>query len=192
MSSRIPTVASLIVTLGALMVLGACAEQPDAERSAATSSGTAATEDPAPPDATRASPEPMFSEEGLVDQLRTYFPEPDTMPSEWEPGPGAWVEEDVPEGFAEAAGGTPAELMTAYVAETGLNEGTWETTVRVLDEDPDDERASAAVLRWGLRDDAVAGTDTRLELRRGEDGWRIEHVESRPRCARGVTDGLCL
>ncbi|QBI18767.1 hypothetical protein ER308_03845 [Egibacter rhizosphaerae] len=172
------------------------------DRAAELEAELQATEDPGDADAEEEAalgePAPLRSEEGLVDQLRTYFPPPDDLPEGWEPGVGDWREIDVPEGFGEGTGfEAPGQLLTAYAeqqvgAEFGLGGDVWETTLRVLDEDPETGEATGAHLEWGLADDAVVGSDTRLELRDDGDGWYVESAEQRPHCRRGVTDdGTC-
>jgi len=61
----------------------------------------------------------------------------------------------------------------------------WEQTTRVFVDGSDG--ATGVVLQWGLLDDAVAGRDYRVSMRRAADMWRVERVEQRFHCRRGVS-----
>ena len=141
------------------------------------------------------TPAPPRTPEGLVEQLHTYFAD-EALPEGVQPGTTAWEAADIPPGFGEADGSghaTPGELVTALVGELAgvqLGSDAWEVTARVLA--GEDGEATAAVLTWGLADDAIAGSDLRLYLARGDAGWYVESAEERFRCRRGVSDGLCV
>lgn len=175
--------------LAGAMLLGGCDTEPGG-----TEAETAGEEDAEGLE----RPADMRTEEGLVEQLRTYFPEPEAKPEDWERGTGDWQPIDPPEGFraGEAGYDSPGELMAAYASRTvggehGLGRDLWEATVRVLHRGEEDA-ASGALLEWGYADDSVVGADTRLELRSGDGGWYVEAGERRPHCRRGVTDdGRC-
>lgn len=132
--------------------------------------------------------------EGLVEQLHTYFPG-DALDDGVQPGTTAWEATDVPAGFAQADSpdhATPGELVTALagaLAGGELGSAAWEVAGRVLV--GEGEEATAAVLTWGLADDAIAGSDLRLFLTRGDTGWYVDSAEERFHCRRGVSDGLC-
>lgn len=138
--------------------------------------------------------------EGLVEQLHALFP-PDPELG-FEPGTTPWEETPVPDGFGEgqAAYDSAGALLTALaedLAAQQLGGDVWEVTTRVLFDPPeaglDAEAATGAILQWGFLDDAVAGSDHRVALRRGDDGWFVASAEQRSRCARGVSDdGLCV
>ena len=145
------------------------------------------------------APESPWSAEGLVDPLRSHFSLPEGLPDEWEPGPTAWDEVEVPPQLQQdtASFSSPKEVLLAYVSgpeerEGGLGQDIWETTLRILPHDEAPDRATGAVLVWGFKDDALEGRDVRLELREGEEGWYATEKEHRYHCRRGVTDDdLC-
>ncbi|HVL97792.1 MAG TPA: hypothetical protein VM324_00675 [Egibacteraceae bacterium] len=150
--------------------------------------------EPTPP-GDRGEPATPHTPEGLVEQLRTYFPAAD-LPEGWQPGTTSWVPADVPVGYGQAddpAFGTPGELATALAAEVAgpqLGSDVWEVTARVLASEG--AEATAAVLVWGLADDAVAGSDLRLYLARNDTGWYVDSAEERFHCRRGVSGDLCV
>ena len=133
--------------------------------------------------------------EGLIDQPRASI-DPEGLPEGFEPGTTPWEAYDLPEeveGAFERPGDVAFEIAEV-VGGTNLGgpDGAWETTVRVLLDEDDPDLATAAVLRWGFLDDAVAGEDVRVTLVRDGDGWRAGEAERRLHCQRGVTDdGLC-
>lgn len=160
-----------------------------------------AAEAPAPegPAERPASPR---TEEGLVEQLHAFFRSDAERDMGFQPAPTPWEPATVPDGFGEgdAAFGSAGALMTALAAELAgdqLGGDAWEAATRVLfdnaEGDPDADEATGAVLLWGFLDDSVAGSDHRISLRRGADGWFADAAEQRSRCRRGVVDGgLCV
>jgi hypothetical protein len=71
-----------------------------------------------------------------------------------------------------------------------LGDAVWEQTTRVLVDDSG--AATGVVLQWGFMDDAVAGRDFRVSMRRTGDVWKVESIERRFHCQRGVSaDGQC-
>jgi hypothetical protein len=146
--------------------------------------------------ATAAEPARMFSDEGLTEQLRAHLPRP-ALPDHFEPGVTAWREAPIPSGFGEdeardyRSAGAIATAVAARVSSDLLGIDLWEVTTRALVSD-DGTEAAAAVLMWGLKDDAGEGEDLRLELREGARGWYVEAMERRSWCRRGVVDDhLC-
>lgn len=82
------------------------------------------------------------------------------------------------------------ELAQALTLQQSLGEDTWELTQRLQ---RDGERATGALLVWGLKDDAIIGSDYRASFAREADGWRLVLLEQRAHCQRGVAEsGLCL
>lgn len=72
-----------------------------------------------------------------------------------------------------------------------LGRESWEQTMRIYRED--DREATGIILRWGYKDDALAGSDLRIEMRRADDGWFVDELRERFHCRRGITDdGLCI
>jgi hypothetical protein len=136
-------------------------------------------------------PHRIFAAEGLDDQLRSYVPV-EGLPEGFEPGPTEWHEAPVPPGFGQndarghATAGALANAVAARVSSGLLGIDLWEVTTRVLVDD-DGSAASAAILMWGLKDDAGEGDDLRLKLRDGERGWYVEAAQRRFWCRRGVT-----
>lgn len=133
--------------------------------------------------------------EGLIDQPRASI-DPEDLPEGFEPGTTPWESYEPPQpvnGAFEHPGDVAFEIAEAIGgANLGGPDGAWETTVRVLLDEDDPDLATAAVLRWGFLDDAVAGEDVRVTLVREGDGWRAGEVERRLHCQRGVTDdGRC-
>jgi hypothetical protein len=145
---------------------------------------------------TIAEPARMFSDEGLTEQLRAHLPRP-ALPDHFEPGVTAWQAAPIPSGFGEdeardyRSAGAIATAVAARVSSDLLGIDLWEVTTRALVSD-DGTEATAAVLMWGLKDDAGEGEDLRLELREGARGWYVEAMERRSWCRRGVVDDhLC-
>lgn len=146
---------------------------------------------PLDPDAPQ--PQPQRSAEGLVDQLRLLLDRGDA-PDEFEPGTTSWQPVAAPEGLSDGYD-TPGALaldLAAALDGDALGFDLWETTTRVLPDDDDPDLAYVAVLSWGLADDAVAGTDLRMTITRGDGGWQPGGAERRSHCRRGVSDDLCL
>jgi hypothetical protein len=92
---------------------------------------------------------------------------------------------------ADAPGIILYRLIEAWNLHEALGQDVWEHTARVhIDAD---DHAYGVVLAWGLQDDALAGTDLRVRMRRQDAGWFVTEVDERYQCARGVTeDGLCI
>lgn len=147
--------------------------------------------------ASEAEPAPAapFSAEGLTDQLHAYFL--DDLPEGFEPGPTRWRDEEVPAGFGADGDrfDTPGAVTVALADAVGnvevLGSESWEIAARVLSPEGGN-RALGAVLMWGFRDDSVAGTDLRVDLRQDGAGWYVRAAETRSRCRRGVSDELCV
>jgi hypothetical protein len=68
-----------------------------------------------------------------------------------------------------------------------LGDAVWEQTTRVLADD--NGTATGVVLQWGFMDDAVAGRDFRVSMRRTGTVWKVEGIERRFHCQRGVSAG---
>lgn len=89
---------------------------------------------------------------------------------------------------------TPGELLVALLHERKwgavLGNAAWETTLRVLPNGED--TALGIVLQWGFMDDAVAGRDYRVLMRRAVGGWSLQRIDQRFHCRRAVgTDQRC-
>jgi hypothetical protein len=144
---------------------------------------------------------PLWDREGVAAQPRMAELQLRT-PRElgYAPGTTPWRAAgiEVPPRFrspSAAGAATPGALVTALALPLGwmdpLGEEVWEQTTRVWLEGED--AAVAVVLRWGLKDDALAGHDHRVHMRRGGEGWYIERMEERFHCRRGVTaEDLCI
>lgn len=148
---------------------------------------------PAPPDR---EPAPLWSAEGLSEQLRQLFDPPPGGPEEWEPGSTDWEPFELP---GEVTGQTFDELglvgtaLLDALAGSSLGTDTWESTVRALLDDSDADQGYVAVLSWGFADDSVQGRDVRVTVTRTDDGWQAGGAEVRHHCLRGVTDDdLCV
>lgn len=137
-----------------------------------------------------------WSAEGLVEQPRLAEYAPGARAAGLDPGTSQWRAAGLalPQRFAEpgVAGGrweSPGALLAALLSELGLADrlglDVWETTTRVLFTQEDE--ATGVVLLWGLKDDAIAGTDLRVRLRRVPAGWMVTALEERHHCRRGVT-----
>jgi hypothetical protein len=71
----------------------------------------------------------------------------------------------------------------------GLGEEIWEVTTRLwLD---GQGRATGMIMRWGFKDDAVAGSDLRVNMRSVDDHWIVVKLDERFHCSRGVVEDLC-
>jgi hypothetical protein len=89
---------------------------------------------------------------------------------------------------------TPGKLLATVTLSQGwadvLGDAAWEQTTRVWSDDSDE--AVGMVLLWGFLDDAVAGRDLRISMRRTNNVWHLEKVEERYHCRRKVSaDGRC-
>jgi hypothetical protein len=86
---------------------------------------------------------------------------------------------------------SPGEVLARVAPDLGwmdsLGEGVWEQTMRVWAPDPGE--AVGVVLQWGFQDDAVAGRDLRAHMLRVDGAWRVERLEQRFHCRRGVSEG---
>lgn len=144
----------------------------------------------------------LWSDDGLdtqdrMDQLREEARQSD-MEQEPESTPWETSEREVPDELAGPDGEgaqTPGALLFELASELRLNQGlgaeVWEQTARVLSED--DEQAVGVIMQWGFKDDSLAGSDLRVHMERGDEGWVVAEMEERFHCRRGVTDdGMCL
>lgn len=140
-----------------------------------------------------------WTEEGLYEQprlqaLREGVPES----LEYEPGTTSWrpaAASPVHRSLAIRTPETPGELLAQVALARGfpdlLGEGAWEQTMRIWSSE--EGEAVGVVLQWGLLDDAVAGRDLRVTMRRVERAWEVVGLEERFHCRRGVSpEGLCL
>ncbi len=107
-------------------------------------------------------------------------------------GSTAWEAQDVelPPEFREgnAGFGTPDDLVQAFIDLADMF-GHPAATVRAeggLLGAPTATEAVGFVQFTAYRDDSLAGSEYRLQLRRGEAGWFIASVEEREHCRRGV------
>ena len=111
----------------------------------------------------------------------------------FDPGLTAWrlvaVPDELPAPF-ESPGSALLALANGLNLAGSLGTDTWEATFRVLLEGED--AATAVILAWGFKDDALFGADYRASLVRDADGWRIASLEQRHYCRRGIVDDLCL
>ena len=174
------------------------AEQPGEQHQEGQPAGDA--EDPALQQETDDEPPPVrdWSEEGLEEQPRMEAlrertdGSADTTP--WEESrhevPEHLADPDTGEG-ADSPGDLLVELSAEYRYFDQLSTETWEQTMRVLRVEGD--QTTGVILRWGLKDDAVAGDDLRVKMQLHDDAWYVEQLDQRSHCRRGVSDdGLCL
>jgi hypothetical protein len=89
---------------------------------------------------------------------------------------------------------TPGALLASLSVSHGwadvLGDAAWEQTMRVWTDGND--VAVGVVLLWDFMDDAVAGHDWRISMRRTGNGWGVERIEERYHCRRKVSaDGRC-
>lgn len=179
---------TVVLLAGALLAAGCGAPAPR------PSDAAAAFQDP-PMDA------PLWQEEGLAAQRRLAWLR-ERIPPElgYQPGTTPWrpANLELPSELTSPAAANAAapgillgRLIAAIGWDTTLGTDAWEQTTRILQDD--DETALGAVLRWGLRDDAIAGHDLRVQMRKAMNGWYVERVQERFHCSRGVSEeGLCL
>ncbi len=91
---------------------------------------------------------------------------------------------------------TPGLLMLAWMteAETSywLGQEVWEINTRI--EMSDENSAKGYILSYGVFDDAIAGSDIKITMKKENGFWYIEDVEERSRCSRGVSEDneLCV
>lgn len=114
------------------------------------------------------------------------------MTTGYTPATTAWT--PLPSEIEASQAASPGALLTGVIASQHwadiLGDAVWEQTTRVLVDDSG--VATGVVLQWGLMDDAVAGRDFRVSMRRTGDMWKVDGVERRFHCRRGVSaDGQC-
>ncbi|WP_404445141.1 hypothetical protein LG307_18670 [Sutcliffiella horikoshii] len=99
-------------------------------------------------------------------------------------------------GSANQTWESPGVLMDAWILNVGLSNGlgmdVWEITTRI--DLSSEAMAEGYIMRYGMRDDSVSGSDIRLIMVKENDFWYVEKVEVRDRCSRGVSEDedLCL
>lgn len=142
----------------------------------------------------------MFSEEGLDANPRMEELEKTADPEHGTPGSTDWQASEmaVPENLsrAHADGPTnPGTLISELSRELRFNDAlgvdVWEQTLRVYQADEADT-AHGVILRWGVKDDSLAGMDVRATMSVDGDNWYVEELEERFHCRRGVDGGRCL
>ena len=108
------------------------------------------------------------------------------------PGATDWRDSDV-ELYEEFTGQrgeeTPAELLVSLGHDlplsASLGRDLWEMTLRIMIED---DKATGAIMFWGLKDDATAGIDYRVSMETEDGLWIVTLVEERYHCRRGVCE----
>ncbi len=184
-----------------LIVLVVCGCGAPEARSGAARESMEAPPAASEPAASERQEAPLWSRAGLEAQPRMEWLR-ERVPAELGYSPATTPWRPVRRG---AAGGL-ARLESARAASSGrllaraagaldedgpLGAEVWERTTRVWDDGGD--VAVGIILEWGLRDDAIAGRDYRVHMRRDASAWTLERVEERFHCGRGVTeDGLCI
>jgi hypothetical protein len=138
----------------------------------------------------RAQAPDEWSAESLDVQSRMALLERRTSPETgYRPGTSPWT--PIPDEVQAMQAATPGSLLMRVVSSQhwadALGDAMWEQTTRVLI----DERglATGVVLQWGMMDDAVAGRDFRVSMKRIGDAWAVAGVERRFHCRRGVSPG---
>ena len=142
----------------------------------------------------------LWSEEGFGAQFRMELAKAHSEDSEYsDPGTTGWTESEreLPEELgADGEGYRSPGMVLNRVEEAmrfdqGLGTELWEQTQRVRMDGEGEARG--IILRWGMKDDAMMGSDLRVRMEEGEDGWYATKLEERWHCMRGVTDdGLCM
>ena len=112
------------------------------------------------------------------------------------PGTTSWRDSrersasDIPAVDRITPGGLPASVSASHHWADVLGDAVWEQTMRVWTDGAD--AAIGVVLLWNFMDDAVAGHDFRISMRRVGTGWRADRIEERYHCRRKVTaDNRC-
>ena len=145
------------------------------------------SKDPAAtPSSTSQSADPWteagFLSQPEMDSLRARVRPEDAV----KPGTTVWTAvAERPEVTATTPGALLGELVHALGWDTPLGEGAWQMTLRVLPRES--ETAEGIVLQWNFQDDAVAGRDFRVFMRKRAGIWGIERIERRFHCRRGIT-----
>jgi hypothetical protein len=106
------------------------------------------------------------------------------------PGTTPWTPLSINEAETVEASSPGSLLMRVISSQQWadvLGDAVWEQTTRVLVDDSG--AATGVVLQWGFMDDAVAGRDFRVSMRRTGDMWKVEGIERRFHCLRGVSAG---
>ena len=109
-------------------------------------------------------------------------------------GTTPWRVVDSASAGAPPPAATPGGLLLATIAARGwadsLGDAVHEETIRIWSDS--DDVAIGIVLLWDFMDDAVAGHDFRVSMRRTPAGWTAERVEERYHCRRRITaQALC-
>lgn len=141
---------------------------------------------------------PLWDREGLDVQPRLDELARRTPPEmEYEPGTTDWrpSQWELPKGLTSPGEASPqsAAALLFEVGQAlgeGLGEEIWEVTTRLWQEG--EGRATGMIMRWGFKDDAMAGSDLRVSMTRVDDRWIVEKLEERFHCTRGVSENLCL
>ena len=138
---------------------------------------------------TRAASEPPdpWTQEGLEYQPEMGALQRRVRPQDAvKPGTTAWAmsPDPVPPLRADSPGALLGALVHAQSWAGVLGVAAWEETLRVLPASGD--VAEGVVLQWGFMDDAVAGRDFRVFMRRRAETWTIDRIEQRYHCRRAV------
>ncbi|AOM82431.1 hypothetical protein [Salisediminibacterium beveridgei] len=84
---------------------------------------------------------------------------------------------------------TAEDLVYTWIGERNMltrPDSFDELTVRM--NHTEDNEAEALIMKWGLRDDAIAGEDFLLYLESEDGTWQIRDLEQRIHCRRGTTE----
>jgi|RhiMetdeSRZDD1v2_1073273.scaffolds.fasta_scaffold22311_1 hypothetical protein len=110
------------------------------------------------------------------------------------PATTPWIAAPSSSGDIGLKNATPGGLLMAIAVSRGwtdaLGDAAWEQTMRVWTDG--DTSGVGVVLLWDFPDDAVAGHDFRISMRRMAGEWTVERIEERYHCRRKLTaDGRC-
>ena len=145
---------------------------------------------PAPTAGEASPPSDAWSREGLdVQPEMALLKRRTSVTTGYTPATTAWMPlpSEIEAGQAPSPGALLMGVITSQHWADILGDAVWEQTTRVLVDESG--VATGVVLQWGLMDDAVAGRDFRVSMRRTGDTWKVDGVERRFHCRRGVSAG---
>lgn len=136
-----------------------------------------------------------WTEKALLSQPRMAELKAKADPAMGEPGSTDWRAAQGVEGLDSLTAQSPVELLEATSEalhfRSALGVDVWEQTMRLFQDD--DESAQGILMSWGAKDDSLAGADYLVKMKLDGEDWRVESVEERIHCWRGVGEsGLCM
>lgn len=135
-----------------------------------------------------------WSQKALLSHPRMTELKAKADPAMGEPGSTDWRAAQGVDELKALQAESPAQLLArasqALHFNSALGVDVWEQTVRIFQDD--DQRAQGILMSWGAKDDSVAGADYLVKMNLEGEQWKVDSVEERIHCWRGVgEEGLC-